>query len=573
MSEEHGGFATWIPDSVPQSTREWLSSLKVSRKELAHEAIAGVPGAIGSVPDSMASGVLVGVNPVFGLYAALCGRIFGGLLQSSPLMVVTTTSAASLAAASTIAEVPANQREQALLLVVLLSGVFMTLAGLFRLGRYTRFVSQSVMVGFLSGIAINVVCSQLSDLTGIPVSGGLPIQRALKVLTSPANLSVVTLVLGIAAGACTLLFARGRFAQFGALIAIAVPSIINSLLSHGAQTVGEKYPIPGGLPTPQLPTVSALSINVVFGAIAIAMIVLVQGVGVSESVYMPGRPRPDPNRDFLAQGIGNVAASFMHGVPVGGSVSQSALNKSSGARTRWGSIFSGIWLVLVVVALTGLIEKIALTCLAGLLIMAAVSSLKPREVRSIIAVSRSSAFSCVVTFVGTLVLPIAQAVGIGVIVSLLLQLNLEAVDLKIVELKVKDGHLVESPAPRELTSNEVVILDVYGSLFYAGSRTLQSKLPNPESASHAVVVLRMRGRPFPPATFFFILNSYGAALDRNDGKLILSGVDPRMADRIHEMNNSANFREYQIVEATDQIGESTIQAFELGQHWIVSRNP
>ena len=120
----------------------------------------------------MASSVLVGVNPVFGLYASFAGPIAGGLTSSSRLMVVTTTSAASLAAGSALSSMDPADRPGALFLLTLMAGIVMVLAGVFKLGRYTRFVSQSVMTGFLTGVAVNIIFGQLGDLTGSTGQGG-----------------------------------------------------------------------------------------------------------------------------------------------------------------------------------------------------------------------------------------------------------------------------------------------------------------------------------------------------------------------------------------------------------------
>src|SRR3954465_13046593 len=130
----------------------WLRSIKPDFGELKSDLVAGLPGAIGSVPDGMASGILAGVNPIHGLYASFAGPIAGGLSASTRRMVITPTTAASLAAGSTLAKVNADDRPAALMLLTLIAGVAMVLAGAFRLGRYTRFVSHSVMIGFLTGV-------------------------------------------------------------------------------------------------------------------------------------------------------------------------------------------------------------------------------------------------------------------------------------------------------------------------------------------------------------------------------------------------------------------------------------
>src|SRR5579859_7440269 len=119
----------------------WLRSIKPERRYLRADLMAGLPGAISSVPDGMAAAVLVGVNPVQGLYASFAGPVAGGLSSSTRLMVITTTSAAALAAGSALQGVPPAERPAAVPLLVILVGVMLVAAGLVRLGRYTRFVS------------------------------------------------------------------------------------------------------------------------------------------------------------------------------------------------------------------------------------------------------------------------------------------------------------------------------------------------------------------------------------------------------------------------------------------------
>src|ERR1700729_461760 len=133
----------------------WLHSIRPERRYLRADIMAGLPGAISSVPDGMAAAVLAGVNPVQGLYAGFAGPVAGGLSSNTRLMVITTTSAAALAAGSALQHVPSDQRPEAVPLLVFMAGIVLVAAGILRLGRYTRFVSYSVMIGFLTGIAVN----------------------------------------------------------------------------------------------------------------------------------------------------------------------------------------------------------------------------------------------------------------------------------------------------------------------------------------------------------------------------------------------------------------------------------
>jgi len=128
-----------------------------------------------------------------------------------------------------------------------------------------------------------------------------------------------------------------------ALIALLIPTlVVTAANADSVARVGDVGDIPRGIPVPQLPDVRLLSFSLVTGALAIAAIVLVQGAGVAEAAPNPGDARPNPNQDIIAQGAGNLAAGFVRGIAVGGSVGNTALNVTVGGRTRWAAIWSGV---------------------------------------------------------------------------------------------------------------------------------------------------------------------------------------------------------------------------------------
>lgn len=547
-----------------------LRSVRPERATLKDDALAGLPGAVASVPDGMAAGILAGVNPVHGLYASFAGPIAGGLTASSRLMVITTTSAAALAAGSAIESVPSDDRPGALFLLTALAGVAMIAAGLLRLGRYVRFVPHSVMIGFLTGVAINIVCGQLADLTGVSATGGTSVAKALDVLLHPRDIQVASLTMGLLAIALMAGLSKTRLNQVSALVALVIPSIAVGVLSLDVTQVADGGAIPSGLPVPAVPDFTHLSVSLVTGALAVAVLVLVQGVGVSESAPNPSGTKAETNQDFVAQGVGNIASGLFLGQPVGGSVGQTALNISAGARTRWASILSGVWMMVILVALSGLVGKVAIPTLAAVLIYAGVGSVRPAEIRAILRTGNSSRIALGVTFAATLLLPVAQAVAIGVAVSLLLQLNREALDLRVVELVPLDGGAMrERPAPTELPSETVTVLDIYGSLLYAGSRTLQARLPDPAGAVAPVVVLRMRGRTSLGATFFLVAADYAQRLAECGGRLYVSGVDPALIEQMERNGKLDTAGPVRVFEARDVVGESTTEAVQNARTWLV----
>lgn len=549
--------------------RAWLSSLAPRREDLRGDLVAGVPGAISSVPDGMAASILAGVSPVHGLYASMVGPIGGGLTASSRLMVITTTSAAALAAGSALEGVSSGDRPQALFLLTLLAGGLMVVAGVLRFGRYVRFVPHSVMIGFLTGVAINIVFGQIPDLVGADVSGPFALAKFWDLVTHPGLVDPATTACGLVALAALFGLAHTRLASYSSLIALIIPSVVVAVAgSTTVALVSDVGAIPQGLPAPYVPHLSDLSLSIVSGALSVAALVLIQGAGVAESAPNPDGTRSETNRDFLAQGVGNLLSGLFRGQPVGGSVGQTALSVAAGARSRWAAIFAGIWMAIILIALSGLVGQVVMATLAAVLIAAAIGSLRTEAIFAILRTGRISQIALISTLVATLVLPVATAVGLGLVISLMMQLNQEAVDLRIVELVPEGTGLAERPAPRTLESGRVILLDVYGSLFYAGARTLQSRLPDPTGSVRPVVVLRLRGRAQLGATSFTVLADYAQRLHAAGGRFFLSGLDPAALEQLERNAMVDTTGLVEVFVATDRIGESSMAAYDAAQAWL-----
>ncbi len=551
-----------------------VKELAPRKKDLRADVLAGLPGAIAGVPDGMAASVLAGVSPVHGLYASFAGPIGGGLSTSTKLMKVTTTSAAALAAGSALTSVAPAHRPDALFLLTVLAGALMVVAGALHLGRYTRFVPHSVMIGFLSGISLNILFGQIPDILGYDAQGSFALAKAVDALTHLSADEIPSLLTGLLAVVLVVLSARLRFASLGALLALIVPTVLVALIgADSVARVSAAGEIPQGLPIPQLPHLSDFTFGVLTGALAVAAIVLVQGAGVAEAAPNPDRSHANPNRDFIGQGVGNLLSGLFQGQPVGGSVGQTAVNVSSGARSRWASIFSGLWMILILVLFAGLVGKVAMPTLAGVLMVAAVGSLRVQQASTVWRTGTISKVGMLTTFLATLFLPVAAAVGIGVAVSLLLQLNQEALDLRVVSLvPTAAGQFEEHPAPVSLPSRQVTVIDIYGSLYYAGARTLQSRLPDPSFAELAVVVLRLRGRAMVGSTFVVVIEDYLSRLREGGGRLFLTGVNETLLAQLSQFERFAA-DDLHIVPADEVLGLSTHRAYDEANEWLAAQQP
>jgi SulP family sulfate permease len=145
------------------------------------------------------------------------------------------------------------------------------------------------MIGFLTGVSVNIICGQIAGLTGAPTHGDFPLAKAVNVLIHPGNIQLASLLTGLSALAILLVLARTRLSVVSALIALVIPTVV--VVLAGAETVarvGDQGDIPRGIPLPHLPDIRLFSFSLVTGALAMAAIILVQGA--------PGWPKPYPTR-------------------------------------------------------------------------------------------------------------------------------------------------------------------------------------------------------------------------------------------------------------------------------------
>jgi SulP family sulfate permease len=546
------------------------NSRSETRSTVMADLIAGLTAAIPSIPDAMASGVLAGVSPLYGLYGLMIGTPIAALFTGSAFMSVVTTSAMGIAVRDALTGYQGEQQIQALVTVALVVGFFQVAAGLLRLGFLTRFVSNSVMTGFLSGVALLIVLSQLGDMSGYSSTYSNKVLQAVDLVLHFRQVHLPTLLVGLTALGFIVGLERTRLRPFSMLVALIAAALLVPVFNLDAVVlVGDTSKIPPGLPRPYLP-LPTLDLELIVSAMAVGIIGLVQGAGISSSYPNPDGKYPDVSRDFVGQGAANLAVSLFRGLPVGGSISSTALVVGAGAKSRWANVFTGLFAIVAVVLLGPQIERLPMTALAAMLVYAGFSSFNRERIRAVWETSLVSRGVMVFTFVAVLVLPIQTAVFIGVGLQILLHTFRAAERVDIVQIvPLEDEQYEENPAPAQLPDGEVTILMPLGSLFFAGAAEFEEDLPSASEARRAVVILRLRGRKEVGSTFLRVIDRYSKTLRKNGGKLMLIGVSPPVYDQLRRTEMLAGLGEENVYLATRVLGGSARQAWADAHMWLL----
>lgn len=541
------------------------------RETLRDDATAGIVLGVESVPDGLAGGLLAGVNPVAGLYAYLFGTVGGALFTSSSFMAVQATGAMAII----ISDVDLgsfDDPERALFTLSVLTGALMILAGLLQLGSVLRFVSSSVMTGFIAAIGVNIVLGQLDTFTGYDADGSGRIARAIDLLFHLGMVDLPSVVVGIVTVGLIVVLQRTPLGALGLVVAVIAGSALAAAyrwFDVDVQILDELTAVPSGLPTPTLPALGDV-VGLAVPAISLMFVGLVQGAGVTAGFPNADGSFPDGSQDFVGQGAGNVLSGMFQGMPVGGSMSGSSLLVSGGARTRLSLLVAGAVMAVIVVAFAPLVGHVAMPALAGLLIVVGVGTVRPAKILSIARTGPVQMTVMSTTLVLTMVVPLQFAVLCGVALSIILFVAQQASRLVTRRIVFEaDGRRRETDPPATVPTGDVIVLQPYGSIFFAAAPVLEAQLPTATSSStNSVVILRIRGADDAGATFVEVLRRYATALRAVGSKLVLVTDNERIPHQLRLTGAIEAIGEENIYVGTEWVGETVRRAHRDAREWV-----
>ncbi|WP_205855713.1 SulP family inorganic anion transporter [Phytoactinopolyspora endophytica] len=424
------------------------------------DLIAGISVALVLVPQSLAYAELAGLPPVHGLYAAAMAPIAGALIGSSPYLQtgpVALTSLLTLGALSPLATTGSATFVAYAAILALLVGVARVLLGLIRWGALAYFMSIPVVTGFTVAAAVLIVGSQVPSLLDTPTDSDNPARAAFDALSSPAEWSVAALLVGLAVVAVVL---GGR--RISALVPWVLIVTIAALVASrtGLIDIAEIGTVPSGLPPISLDLPWEAVPDLIVPALLIALVGFAEPASIARKYAAADRQEWNPNREFIGQGLANLAAGVAGGYPTGGSFSRSALNRMTGARTRWSGAITGVT-VLAVLPFADTLSALPTAVLAGLVIVAAISLVDLKPFLTYWHYSKPQFLVAVPTFVATLLLAprVERGLLIGIALAFVVHLWRELrVDLR---TTVKDGTLYVHPE---------------GVLYFASAPMLETQL-------------------------------------------------------------------------------------------------
>lgn len=483
------------------------------------DLIAGVSVALVLVPQSLAYAELAGLPPAHGLYAAAAAPIAASVIGSSPYLQtgpVALTSLLTFGALSPLAvEGTAGFAESAALLALLVGAVRLTL-GLVRWGAVAYLMSLPVMTGFTVAAAILIIASQLPDLAGSPSDAANPAVAALHAVKDPQEWSLAAIAVGLATIAVIAL-GRRVAAAFPWVLLVTVAALAAS--RSGMLEIAQVGNIPSGLPDLDLGLPWGTVPDLILPAVVIAVVGFAEPASIARRYAAADRTRWDPDREFVGQGLANLAAGLAGGYPAGGSFSRSALNRLSGARTRWSGAVTGV-IVLAVLPFAGVLSALPQAVLAGLIIVAAISLVDIAPFRQYWRHSRPQFLVAVPTFAVTLAAAPRVERGLLVGVGLALAVHLWR------ELRI------DVDAWRE---HDTLHVRPHGVLYFASAPLLETRLTAllAEHPDATTVSIHLQHLGRLDLTGLYVLRDVVAHTRAAGVHVNLSGIPDHATNRAH----------------------------------------
>ncbi|MEJ2601179.1 MAG: SulP family inorganic anion transporter [Anaerolineales bacterium] len=544
-------------------------NIKYDLQNFRGDLLGGLIAGIVALPLALAFGVQSGLGAAAGLYGAIAAGILAALLGGTATQVTGPTGPMTVVSASVVAIAVGRvgNVESALgiiLLTFLLSGVFQIVFGLLGIARYIRYFPYPVISGFMSGVGLIIVVLQIW-----PFLGSASPKSTLEVFTrlneALAAINWGAVGTGLLTVAVFYLFPRITKAVPAALVALLVGTAAALLLRLDVPVIGD---IPSGLPSLKIGAMLTASpsdyLIVLEFALVLAMLGSIDSLLTSVIADNITRTKHDSNRELVGQGIGNMAAALIGGIPGAGATKGTVVNINAGGKTRLSGALHGIFLLVVLLGAGQYAALIPLSVLAGILIPIGMGIIDYKGLRDLRFVPRADAAIMIIVLVVTVFGSLLQAVGVGIVLASVLYMK-QSSDLAEARTSVNPlNTAVDQGLPANLSSlnNKVYIKHLFGPMFFGFTSRFKELVQSLDRDIEALVI-RMERVPFIDQSGLYAMEDAFLELERKGVPVLLTGVNQQPMDMLTRIK---------IV--PDLISpEHIFESFEDGLRWLETQLP
>jgi len=411
------GWIRWLPGllTLRQYQAGWLG----------HDIVAGLVLTTMLVPVGIAYAVASGVPGIYGLYATIVPLLAYALFGPSRILVLGPDSSLAAVILGVVLPLSAGDPQRAVALasmMAVVSGVVCILAGAARLGFITELLSKPIRYGYMNGIALTVLISQLPKLFGFSIKGEGPLRNLWAIGAAILDGRTNWVAFAVGAGTLTvILLLKSSKRVPGILVAVVGATVIVGVLDLGARaSVSVLGPLPQGLPAFAIPWIDLDDIvPVVIGGAAVAMVSFADTSVLSRAYAARTRTAVDPNQEMVGLGAANLAAGFFQGFPISSSSSRTPVAEAAGARTQLTGVVGALAVALLLLLAPNLLQHLPTAALGGVVIASAIGLIEIDDLVRIYRIQRWEFWLSVVCFVGVAVLGAIPGIGLAIVIAVI----------------------------------------------------------------------------------------------------------------------------------------------------------
>ena len=503
--------------------------MKINNQSLKGDIFGGVTAGIVALPLALAFGVQSGLGAAAGLYGAIGLGIFAALFGGTNTQISGPTGPMTVVSATTIALLIAQKGSiesalPAILLCFVLTGAFMILMGILKLGQYIKYIPYPVVSGFMTGIGVIIIMLQLFPMLGYESPKTIPqilvnIGDPLRDIHYPSlGLTVLTMII-------VYLFPKVSKTIPSTLVALISVTVLAWGLSMDVAIIGA---IPSGLPNLHFELFTAISdFNLILmPAVTLAALGAIDSLLTSVVADNVTKTSHESNKELVGQGIGNMVAGMIGGIPGAGATMRTLVNINSGGTTKMSGVIHGVFLLLVLLGLSSMAALIPIPVLSGILLTVGISIVDKKGLSHIGKITKTDAIVLIIVLILTVFVDLLQAVAAGMIISSIIFIK----QMGDITQKASTTTSIESDEEAEYLHDRyhidisirpfVSIKTINGPLFFGNSEyfmQLSKKIPD----AIKLLIIDMRHVPYIDQSGLYSLESIILSLEQNKVQVYL----------------------------------------------------
>ncbi len=407
----------------------WLPGLLMLRRYqpnwLVHDVVAGLVLTTMLVPVGIAYAVASGVPGIYGLYATIVPLVAYALFGPSRILVLGPDSSLAAIILGVVLPLSAGDPQRAVALAAMMavvSGLVCILAGLAKLGFITELLSKPIRYGYMNGIALTVLISQLPKLFGFSIESDGPLRNLKAIAEAILDGRTNWTAFAIGAGTLAVILLLKNYKRVPSiLLAVVGATVIAGVLDLGARAgISVLGPLPQGLPAFTIPWISFDDIvPVMIGGAAVALVSFADTSVLSRTYAARTRTPVDPNQEMVGLGAANLAAGFFQGFPISSSSSRTPVAEAAGARTQLTGVVGALAVALLLVVAPNLLQHLPSAALAAVVIASAIGLIEVNDLIRIYRIQRWEFWLSIVCFVGVAVLGAIPGIGLAIVIAVI----------------------------------------------------------------------------------------------------------------------------------------------------------